>query len=176
MVRFAVMDRGCSLILPTPCLSGKKKNDHQTCLAPDHGLNLNWSPENDLFSQVFCIWIHQKGKKILFGIGEGGISTSILTSWISVIVFVTLEDWTNLLDGGGGSSRSQKICAWSWPQSHPAHVVNLDSRPGAGMEAHLRFRLCTQTCSLETYLPSLLLFPSFLSLCLYFIHLKYFYT
>ena len=61
------------------------------------------------------------------------------------------------------------------PSLISSHVVNLDSRPGTGIEPQLRFRLCTQICSLEIYLPNLFLFPIFPSVCLYFTHLKYFY-
>lgn len=119
VVRFAVMDRGCSFIPPPPFLSGKKMIirlvRHQT-------MGRIWT---DLLKMIYSLrysafeFIKRESKFYLELVREEYQHLFWPAGcWISVIVFITLEDWTNLLEEGDGFSRSQKTCTWSCPQSH----------------------------------------------------------
>lgn len=170
------MDKRCSLIPPPPFLSGKKWSSDLFGTRP-------WAE----FELISWKWSILSG--ILHLNSSKGKENSIWNWWGRNINIYSAQ-----LDARSQLSflllwRTEQIC-WRrvmglailrrpvhglGPSLISSHVVNLDSRSRTGIEAQLRFRLCTQMCSLEIFLPNLFLFPIFPSVCFYFIHLKYFY-
>ena len=130
-----------------------ERSDHHTCLVLGCGLSSNVSTENDSFSQIFCICIHQKGKKVPFWIDQQGISIFILSRprrnqldswlvecWVLVIILYHLETHKTVLEEGCGYQPSSVRRTTSSPGTSfiSSHFVSLDPRCRTRMRAGLR--------------------------------------